>query len=118
MDTVSAAAPAAPVRKEPIARVLSRLRLKLTTIDLFVNMAHRGIWGFSFVYGPHAALYTRLHVTDDYNPVSCRVAEHWFETCARDTLCATLANAGVPDYVEVAGVYFSGFRVHHIRDCY
>ena len=77
----------------------------------------RGIYGFSFVYGPHAALYTRLHVTDDYNPTSCRVAEEWFARYARRVFVAVMASVAVPPTMEVAGVYCAGFKIHHIRAC-
>lgn len=122
MSTLSATAPRAPVatlHRESAAQVLARLRFNLKPISAFADLSGRGIWGFSFVFGPNAEVYTRLHVTDDYSPVSCRLAEQWFEVSgARKAFCSAMADAGVPDFMEVAGVYSYGFKVHHIRECY
>ena len=105
---------------ESVPQVLVRLIANLKPVDTFADMLARGIWGFSWVYGPRANIYTRLHMTDDYDAVACRTSERWFRSNAgvMQTFRATMDALEVPAGIEVAGIYRMGFEVQTVRACY
>ena len=81
------------------ARILARLRDQVEVVDLIV----RGIEGFSFLHAPQQPLYTRLHLTSDYDPDACRSAEAWFRASVLPGFAHAVAEAFATQ--KVCGIY-------------